>query len=453
MASLADLLCSLAKAAAVLERRLVEAARRSPQLAWLGRRLGWISELGTAGYGPEDRRRLKILNLIAALIAVTTGIYAVQFSIIDPVAYAPIILINVALLAMALLVPILHRFGPIAASLVVVACEYAAQVALSAYLGREAGLHLQLFVAMAAPFVVLGFERLRLVLAIAGLGLALHLLVWFRFPQHAALITADRGLIDGLYLQAAITTAGLIGATVWYAFHLVELAKGETDRLLRDVLPESVVERLKARPGEPIADAFEEASVLFADISGFVPLARRLGAPGVVALLNRLVSELDCLSARHGVEKIKTIGDAYMAASGLPEPGERHLERLAALALDMQKLVAELRAETGHDLHMRIGMAAGPVMAGIIGTQKFSYDVWGDTVNLAARLESIGVPGRILVCPQCRDRLDHAFEFEPRGTVDVKGLGPRETFFILRRKPAPARPVGRPPPERANQPR
>jgi adenylate cyclase len=172
---------------------------------------------------------------------------------------------------------------------------------------------------------------------------------------------------------------------------------------------------------------------LFADISGFVPLSRELGAPRVVAMLNRLVTEFDALASRHGIEKIKTIGDAYMAAGGLPMRSPDHLQRIANMALDMLDAVGRLRSETGLSVHMRIGIAAGPVMAGVIGRNKFSYDVWGDTVNLAARLESRSTPGRILLCPSCRQRLEAHFEFETMGSIDIKGIGACETWYLTGR--------------------
>jgi adenylate cyclase len=260
------------------------------------------------------------------------------------------------------------------------------------------------------------------------LGLVLHLVAWFSFPHGRAFVTPE--VADPNYIQGAVTTFGLIAASVYYAFSLVERAKAETDTLLRNILPDSVVERLKARPGEPIADSFAEASVLFADISGFVPLARRLGPQQVVALLNRIVMGFDALAARHGVEKIKTIGDAYMAVAGLPDPAPDHAHRIAALAFDMLAHVERVSRETGHPLSIRIGMATGPVMAGVIGTDKFSYDVWGDTVNMASRLEGLGAPGRVHICPGCRQNLDEYYGFESRGLIEVKGLGPVETWYL-----------------------
>jgi adenylate cyclase len=267
------------------------------------------------------------------------------------------------------------------------------------------------------------------------IALILHLACWFWFPPSAAAIAVERQVLDSLYMQAAITTFGLIAASVFYAFRLAENAKAETEALLRNILPDSIVERLKAKPSEPVADTFTEASILFADISGFVPLARRLGASETVTLLNTLVSMFDDLAERHGVEKIKTIGDAYMVASGVPVATPDYAARLARMAIDMMEVVKEVREETGYELNMRMGLATGPVMAGVIGRQKFSYDIWGDAVNLAARLENSSVPGRIHICPSSCDRLVAEFEVEPRGTIEIKGVGQQDTWFLVAARP------------------
>lgn len=400
----------------------------------VGGAIGRLAEAGTAGYSGDVKRRLMILNMIAYLIAASTLGYAVQHATLDFATYRPVIYINLALVAMAILVPFSHRLGDLAAGLIIVVSEYAALFAITAYLGRSSGVHLQYFIAAAATFVGFGIARLKLIVPIVLIGLALHLYAWFNFPRSLARIAADREVLDSLYIQAAITTVALTAGSVYYAFRLAERAKGETDALLRNILPDNVVERLKAKPGEPIADSFAEASILFADISGFVALARQLGAERTVELLNTIVLEFDCLAAGHGVEKIKTIGDAYMVAAGIPEPTPDHLQRLARMGLAMLEVVAELRARIGLDIAIRIGIASGPVMAGVIGSRKFSYDVWGDAVNLAARLEGASRPGRILVCPNCRQRLAAGFEFESSGLVDIKGLGERETWYLVGEK-------------------
>jgi adenylate cyclase len=393
--------------------------------------LARLAQAGTQGYPPEIKRRLMILNMIAYLIAITTLVYTLQQIVINDPRYRPVVVINLALFFVMLAVPYMHRFSDIAGAMLIIVTEYIAQIAFTAFLGNTSGLHIQLIVIAAAAFVVFGLQRLWLIIPTIGVGLAVHLAAWFWFPPEKALIAADKEFLNALYVQAAITTFGLIAASVFYAFRLAEAAKAETDALLRNILPDSIVERLKLKPADPIADSFPEASILFADISGFVALARRLGAAQTVALLNSIVSEFDALSERHGAEKIKTIGDAYMVAAGVPERVPDHVARLARLALDMQEVLRRLREERELDLNMRIGMASGPIMAGVIGRQKFSYDIWGDAVNLAARLENLSVPGRIHVCPRCRAELDREFVFESRGLVDIKGVGQQETWFLI----------------------
>lgn len=413
-----------------------------PLVVGLAERMRRLAALGTAGYPPEVRRRLLILNLIAYLILITTLGYFLQYMASDDPAYRPVALINLALVGAAALVPLAHRLSDIAGALLIVVSEFAAMLAFAVYLGHDSGVHLQYFVAAAAPFVVFGPERIRLVLVFVLTGLVLHLIVWFYFPPDKALIRPDPEFLDNLYTHAAVTTVGLIAAAVWYAFRLAEQAKAETDALLRNILPDRIADRLKERPGEPIADGHREASVLFADISGFVALARSLGPIRVVELLNQMVSEFDALAARHGVEKIKTIGDAYMAVAGVPEPVEDHAQRTVRFGLDMLAAVERMSTQRRLKLHMRIGIATGPLLAGVIGTRKFSYDVWGDPVNLAARLEQLSTPGRILVCPTCRERIAAEFALEARGPLDIKGVGTREAWFVVgalpTRFPAPA---------------
>jgi adenylate cyclase len=389
-----------------------------------------ISTAGTAGYPPDTQRRLKIVNVIAALIGFTTFIYAVHLGMTGDEAMRPVVYINLGLVFLVALVPLAHRVNDIAGSLLLVVAEFAALIGFAAYFGRTGGNTLQYVVAAAAPFVIFERRRLWLVIIIVITALLLHLYAWFKFPRSAAILQVSDDILGSLYVQGAITTFGLIAASVYYAFTLAERAKAETDTVLRNVLPDSVVERLKARPGESIADGFANASVMFADISGFVGLARGLGPEKTVAVLNKLVSAFDDLAQRHGVEKIKTIGDAYMVASGVPLARMDHVSALANMALDMITTAATVSKEAGVPLNIRIGMASGPMMAGVIGTRKFSYDVWGDPVNLASRLEGASTPGRILVCPDCFNALKSQFSLEPRGPLDIKGVGQQEAWFL-----------------------
>lgn len=396
-----------------------------------GRRL---AAAGSAGYPPEVRRRLKILNVMCYLIASTTLLYAVQQAATDYTEFAPMVHLNLAIVALALLVPFAHRINDIAGGLLLVGVEFAALIGFASFFSREGGGHLQYFIAAAAAFVIFGLERIWLVGGVILLAVVLHLYVWYAFPIVGPVAPDRQAMMDSLYTQGAITTFALIGASVYYAFSLAEQAKAETDAVLRNVLPDSIVERLKANPGQLVADAIDDASVMFADISGFVALARRLGAHATVDMLSRIVSEFDALAVRHGVEKIKTIGDAYMVVAGLPEPAPDHVVRLARMGLDMLSTVERLRAENGIAISLRIGMASGPMMAGVIGTKKFSYDVWGDPVNLASRLEGQSIPGRILICPGCREKLGDGFLYEARSGLEIKGIGAQEAWFLLGEK-------------------
>jgi class 3 adenylate cyclase len=202
----------------------------------------------------------------------------------------------------------------------------------------------------------------------------------------------------------------------------------ENQRLLLNVLPASIAEKLKQQTGI-IAERYDDVSVLFADIVGFTPLSARLSPTALVEMLNRVFSGFDELADKHGVEKIKTIGDAYMVAGGLIEPNPDHLAAMVAMALEMHENIRKLNSDYD-GLGLRIGLQVGSVIAGVIGIRKFIYDIWGDTVNIASRLESQGAPGRIHVSDAVFQRLQGRFAFEPRGSIELKGRGPMQTYFL-----------------------
>ncbi len=207
----------------------------------------------------------------------------------------------------------------------------------------------------------------------------------------------------------------------------------ENERLLLSILPAPIAERLKS--GEAgIADHFPEVSVLFADIVDFTTLSGGLRPEPLVSLLNDLFTEFDELAGRHRVEKIKTIGDCYMAVCGVPEHRSDHAAALADLALEMIERLRQFNQARGTALRIRVGLNTGPVVAGVIGRSKFIYDLWGDTVNTASRMESTGLPDRVQVTEEMRRALAGAFDLEARGEVEVKGKGRLRTWLLVGRK-------------------
>jgi len=210
-----------------------------------------------------------------------------------------------------------------------------------------------------------------------------------------------------------------------------------SERLLLNVLPHSIAERLKGRPEVTadnftgvIADSFPEVTVLFADIVGFTKFSEGLSAEVLVDVLNNIFTRFDSIADHRGLEKIKTIGDSYMAAAGLPIPVADHAARAAHMALDMIEVMDRFNEQSRHQLKIRIGIGTGAAVAGVIGKRKFLYDLWGDVVNTASRMESHGVSGRIQVTDSTRQRLGEPFLLEKRGTIEVKGKGEMDTWFL-----------------------
>ncbi|MHB8654068.1 MAG: adenylate/guanylate cyclase domain-containing protein [Terriglobia bacterium] len=224
-----------------------------------------------------------------------------------------------------------------------------------------------------------------------------------------------------------------------------------SERLLLNVLPYSIAERLKERSTvtgdrrasrrtsapwrgdgftEVIADSFAGVTVLFADIVGFTKFSQGVSAEVLVSVLNDIFTRFDTIADNRGLEKVKTIGDAYMAAAGLPVPVADHTSRAAHMALDMMEAMDRFNAHNGYNLKVRIGINTGAVVAGVIGKRKFLYDLWGDVVNTASRMESHGVPGRIQVTDSARCGLGEPFQVEERGVIDVKSKGEMRTWFL-----------------------
>ena len=285
-------------------------------------------------------------------------------------------------------------------------------------------------------------------------GWALAAVVWFGVSPLVFVAVSDlpggfaTQVVYGAVSDLALLTALLLlGEAVRgrraldRANRLLQVEQDRSEGLLLNVLPAPIAARLK-RGEEPIADRFPEVTVLFADLVDFTPSSERSSPERVVEVLGGLFTAFDRLARRHGLEKIKTIGDAYMVAGGLPEPRPDHARAVAEMALDLREEAARHRDPDGRPLAVRIGIDSGPVVAGVIGTDKFSYDLWGDTVNTASRMQSAGVAGCIQVTDRTYRRLRDRYRFERRDPIQVKGTGELVTWFLVGRDGGPG-PDGR----------
>jgi adenylate cyclase len=256
-------------------------------------------------------------------------------------------------------------------------------------------------------------------------------------------ITELPGWFQTTMIALNVTVAGAIMFTLLAVFAqqredalaALRSEQAKAEGLLLNILPRSIAERLKD-DSTRIADQFETASILFADVVDFTPFSERLPAAEVVGILDHMFTHFDVLADRYGLEKIKTIGDAYMAAAGVPTPRPDHAQALALMALDMREAMHASDEVSHYGLELRIGINSGPVVAGVIGRKRFLYDLWGDAVNTASRMESHGTPGEIQVTAATRELLQDEFELAARGTVTIKGKGAIQTWYLVGRKAA-----------------
>ncbi|MBT8216498.1 MAG: adenylate/guanylate cyclase domain-containing protein [Acidimicrobiia bacterium] len=244
---------------------------------------------------------------------------------------------------------------------------------------------------------------------------------------------------DAAFTLVAVTL--FIFAGLFYFVRQRDRFQRESDDLLHNILPDEIANRLKDGAGELIADHFDDVSVLFLDVVGFTPLSANMTPAELVGLLDEIFSDFDAFVEELGLEKIKTVGDEYMVAAGVPLRRSDHAHATADLALQIQDRLAT-HQYAGHRIIARMGINSGPVVAGIIGTRKFSYDLWGDVVNTASRMESHGLPGKIQISPATYAHLKADFECESRGTIEVKGKGELETWFLQSRRVSAPGPSG-----------
>jgi adenylate cyclase len=287
--------------------------------------------------------------------------------------------------------------------------------------------------------LILGVDHIVLTCSLGAFNAATVIALELLVPYNTG-VQPDWAYQSG-YVLTVISAFAMVIAVAWYALREIRRARvameaeyERSEKLLTNILPATIAERLKDPSRNIIADKYDDASILFADIAGYTKRSSDTPPTELVRFLDRLYTDLDALVDRHGLEKVKTSGDSYMVVSGVPVPRADHIEALACLALDMADAVADLKDPQGREVPLRIGLAAGPVVAGVVGARKFFYDVWGDAVNVAARMETTDVEGRIQVPQDVYERLNHAFLLEERGDVDVKGKGTMHTWYLVGRR-------------------
>jgi adenylate cyclase len=395
-------------------------------------------------YADSHARRIRVLNINALMGVGVCLVFAVLGFWSGPGAY-PIQVVNLITGVIFALVPWLNRFGELVAPLTFIFTAYTAVVLTCWEVGTGGGV--QYFLVTTASLVVLqlGIERIGLAALLASLGAALVVTLQFLVPRSTGL--EPPWAITMSFVITTVSACAMVVVTVWFAMRDTERAETvmeaeyeRSEALLANMLPASIADRLKEPERDVIADRYEEASVLFADMVGFTERASTTAPCDLVKFLDRLYSAFDELVDKHGLEKIKVSGDSYMVVSGVPRPRPDHVQALADYALDMVAAAAKLEDPHGLSVPLRVGFATGTVVAGVVGSRRFFYDVWGDAVNVAARMESTDSVGRIQVPEDVYERLKDEFVMQERGRIEVKGKGLMRTWYIIGRKPAAAEP-------------
>ncbi|MBX9777676.1 MAG: adenylate/guanylate cyclase domain-containing protein [Xanthobacteraceae bacterium] len=421
-----------------MERRdlIIQEPKRVGVLpAWLER----LMSVGIVSNDPDVVRRQRCVNVGAFVTSANAGSHLVFNSFYDFWGLLPLHVYNAILVVLPLLVPRLHRYGENAGAIALALLLIFAHMLVVWAMGIASDLHV--YYTFAGAFLLLiGVQHWRLFLIVFAFCLAALLFALNFAPIDGIISPDDRQLRELLSTHAMVNTITINAIVIFYALSgwrrdmlMVEHLRARSDALIAAVMPAPIAERLKSGE-EHIADRIETLSVMFADLVGFTESVHQLPPEEVVDFLDRLVRAFDGLSERFGVEKIKTIGDSYMAAAGFDGRAAEGAIATGRLALAMLDAIGRQPPLGGRAPRLRIGIHCGPATAGVIGDTRFSYDVWGDAVNMAARMESNGEPGKIHVSESFRSLTLDRFEFEDGGTVELKGIGTARSYFLLREK-------------------
>ncbi len=382
-----------------------------------------LVEAGTTTFSADDSRGLIAANVTGYLASLSSLSFAISFAIHDPVSLQPLIIGNVVSAICTAATPLFHRLGRTAAAIWLAVVFFLSLSYFTSLLGRETGVILNLMGASAVAFAILGLRRARLVFLITAASAALILVCWMQFPHAAVNLPNFEYFTRQIFITTIVSIMAILFVVNYYAFYLTEQAQAQTEDLLRAIMPGEIVDRLKRHPGTTIAQQHEDVQVLLADMVGFTALSNQLGPERIVMLLDEIFRAFDELAGRYRVEKIKTIGDAYLAACGLPSPHESPADSITAMSVAMHAAVYEISQRTGLVVQLRIGIARGAVTAGVVGQSKYFYDIWGPAVNLAARLQTAALPGQTLISDELKRCLTGHYRFQDCKQLNLKGFG------------------------------
>jgi adenylate cyclase len=416
----------------------IERAREWSLPAWPER----LASVGIVSSDPRIVRRQRFTNIVAFACAANALSHLVINGWYELHALWPVHIYNALFAAAALLMPLLHRFGDTVAASTLALLILIGTLFVIWMLGRDS--QLQVYFTLAGVMLFMfGVEHLRLFFGWFAVAVAALLMSLQLAPPRGLLLPGDSVLREVLAGHAMINAIVINGLTILYALTTLNRTEAELARqyarsaaLIDTILPPPIADRLISGSEQRIADRVENLSVLFADLVGFTRAAHALPPGMIVDYLDDFVRSFDELCAAHRVEKIKTIGDCYMAAGGLHGAAEREATAIGRLALAM--IEAQRRRPPLGDarLALRVGIHIGSATAGIIGDTRFSYDVWGDAVNTASRMEAAGEPDQVHVSEAYRRTVAGQFEFADRGLRDLRGIGSVRTFFLLRERPS-----------------
>jgi adenylate cyclase len=418
--------------------KLRDLVRHEPQRgvelpAWLER----LTSVGIVATDPQVIRRQRFTNVACLATAANALSHLLINALYDFRGLAVVNVYNVLLTVVALALPRLHRFGDNVVAVTLIIAIICGNLFVVAALGLASDLHIYFTLAGAMLFLF-GVQQWRLFLFFFLLTAAALLLTLNFAPVDGFVLPTDGRLRDLLSSHAMINTIAINAVLIFYALTALRRAETEleyqyarSEALVSAVLPPSIAARLKSGADSHIADRIDNLSVMFADLVGFTEASHDLPPDRVVAYLDDLVRGFEDLCKTHGVDKIKSIGDGCMAVAGLDGEARNGAIAVGKLSMAMIAQNAARKPLGNHKLGLRVGLHCGPAMAGVIGGTRFSYDVWGDAVNIAARMESTGETDRIQVSEAFRALAGDAFSYEARGTTELKGIGETKTYFLV----------------------